>query len=211
MQYVRYAVEGPSDEPVAEKLLHSVGLEPHRTLTAHGKGNLDKKLPGLDKTASSMAWLVIRDVDKDDSELCIPDLRLRLLGGNASGGMCFRLAIRATEAWLLADPGAFSDYFGVSRRLPSRVDQLNDPKQFLIGLCRGSRKKDIREGVPPRPGSRRVVGPEYVAIIREFSLAHWEPQRARSRSASLERALGCLAVLRTWLEAQRSAAGRPLE
>jgi len=47
MQYVRYAVEGPSDEPVAEKLLHSVGLKPHRTLTAHGKGNLDKKLPGL--------------------------------------------------------------------------------------------------------------------------------------------------------------------
>lgn len=204
MQYVRYAVEGPSDEPVAEKLLRSVGLKPYRTLTAYGKGNLDRKLPGLNRAAGSMAWLVIRDADRDDSRLCIPDLRSKLLGGDARGGMCFRLAVRATEAWLLADQGAFSDYFGVSHQLPNKVDQLDDPKKHLIDLCRGSKIRDIREGVPPRPGSGRGVGPEYVAIIRDFGLGHWTPDRARSRSPSLERALECLAGLRTWLEERRS-------
>lgn len=89
MRYVRYAVEGPSDEPVAEKLINSVGLMPYRTLTAYGKGNLDKKLPGLNNTANEIAWLVIRDVDKDDRDLCIPDLHSKLLGGDVRGGMCF--------------------------------------------------------------------------------------------------------------------------
>lgn len=208
MQYVRYAVEGPSDEPVAEKMLRSAGLEPYRTLTAHGKGNLDKKLPGLNKTASSMAWLVIRDMDRDDSHLCIPELHSKLLDGDARAGMCFRLAVRATEAWLLADHDAFADYFGVRRRLPSRVDQLNDPKQFLIDLCRRSKRKDIREGIPPRPGGGRTVGPEYVAIVRDYGLGCWNPDRARNRSPSLERALECLAGLRTWLESRHSSAGR---
>ena len=147
-----------------------------------------------------MAWLVIRDADRDDRVLCIPDLRSKLLGGDARAGMCFRLAVRSTEAWLLADHHAFGDYFGVSRRIPSLVDQLDDPKQYLIDVCRGSRRKDIREGIPPRPGSGREVGPEYVAIIRDFGLGHWNPDRARSRSPSLERALDCLAGLRTWLE-----------
>ena len=103
---------------------------------------------------------------------------------------------------MLADHQAFAHYFAIGRRLPHRVDELDDPKQHLIDLCRRSRSKDIREGVPPRPGSGRRVGPEYVAIIREYALSSWSPDRARNQSPSLERALEGLAELRTWLEGQ---------
>ena len=95
MRYVRYAVEGPTDEPVAETLLKSAGLIPRHTLTTYGKDYLDRKLPGLNRTASTLAWFVIRDLDHDDNHLCIRALRSNLMKGQTRGGMCFRLAVRA--------------------------------------------------------------------------------------------------------------------
>ena len=65
MRYVRYAVEGPTDEAVAETLLKSAGLIPRHTLTTYGKDYLDRKLPGLNRTASTLAWFVIRDLDHE--------------------------------------------------------------------------------------------------------------------------------------------------
>jgi len=41
---VAYAVEGPTDEAVAEVLIRSVGLAPRRIFTARGKSRLDPKL-----------------------------------------------------------------------------------------------------------------------------------------------------------------------
>ena len=176
MLYVRYAVEGPTDEPVAEKLLN--------------------------RTAKSLAWLVMRDLDRDDKDHCVPALHAKLLNGPTNPGMCFRLVVRATEAWLMADRDAFADYFAVRRRLPDLVDEIGDPKQELINLCRNSRKKDIREGVVPRPASGRRVGPEYAAIVGEFGRETWDPERARVCSPSLDRALMCLVRLRAWLDEQ---------
>ena len=197
--YVYYAVEGLTDEPLAEKLLRASGLLPApRALVAHGKPNLDKRLPDLNRSAENLPWLVVRDLDRDDRHLCVPSLRRRLLGHPANEGRCFRLAVRSVEAWLIADYLAFADYFAVSRRLPDQVDQLVDPKQSLTDLCRRSRRRSIREGVPPRPGSGRRVGPEYMSTVRDFAHGHWDPNRARARSPSLDRALRCLVRLTTW-------------
>lgn len=64
---IRYAVEGWTDEAVAEKLLNAVNLMPYATnVTARGKSNLDKRLPDLNRSSSSLLWLVIRDLDRDD-------------------------------------------------------------------------------------------------------------------------------------------------
>ena len=119
--------------------------------------------------------------------------------------MCFRFAVRSVEAWLLADYSAFADYFSVSRHLPEHVDRLENPKRALVDICRRSRKKNIRAGVPPRPGSHRQVGAEYMSTIRDFSENHWDPERARVRSPSLDRALTCLTRLRTWLDDQEAS------
>ena len=169
---------------------------------AGGKPDLDKRLPEFNRSANSLAWLVIRDLDLDDRRLCIPALTTQLLGGPPGRVMCFRLAVRSLEAWLLADHVAFAEYFAVSRALPHRVDELDDPKTSLINLCRRSRKKDIKEGIPPRPGSRRIEGPEYTGIIQDFGRNRWCPDRARRRSPSLDRALRRLARLRALLDEQ---------
>lgn len=202
MLYVSYAVEGPTDQPVAEKLLQASGLYPAQQLIVGGKENLDKKLPGINRSAAHWAWLVIRDLDKDDRNRCVPDLLVNLLGGRANDGMCFRLAVRSIEAWLMADSEAFADFFAVHRRLPDRVDELDDPKISLINLCRKSGRREIREGLPPRQGSGRRVGPEYAAIVQRFVRRLWSPDRARRRSPSLERALGSLNRLRIRLDSK---------
>lgn len=182
MLYVKYAVEGRTDQPIAEKLLQAAGLEPERPLIAYGKAKLNKKLPDLNRSARQLAWLVIRDLDQDDRNRCVPDLRKTLLNGQANIGMCFRLAVRSSEAWLMADSESFTDFFAVHRRVPPDVDQLNDPKQVLTNLCRKSQNRRIREGVPPRQGSGRQVGPEYVAIMQDFVQRAWRPDRAHQRS-----------------------------
>ena len=198
---VRYAVEGRTDGPVVEKLLRSVNLTPARNnVIAGGKSKLDKRLPALNRSSSDLLWLVVRDLDSDDRTLCIPDLRAGLLKGRANRGMCFRFAVRAIESWLIADHQAFAPFFAVRRRLPERTDELDDPKLYLINLCRRATKKEIKEGIPPRPGSGRREGPEYTAIIREFARVHWSPARARQHSSSLDRATQRLVELKARLE-----------
>lgn len=60
MLYVKYAVEGRTDQPIAEKLLQAAGLKSYQQLIADGKANLDKKLPDLNLSAQKLAWLVIQ-------------------------------------------------------------------------------------------------------------------------------------------------------
>ncbi len=196
---VVYAVEGVTDEPVAKRLLLGAGLLVGPAREVGGKSKIDAGLPGWNAGAAWQPWFTIRDLDHDDRGTCIPALRARLLGGSARSGMCFRLAVRSVEAWLMADHEGFRDYFGLSGGLPNDVDGIEDPKTDLINRCRRSRKGDIKAGVPPRPGSGRRRGPEYVAIVGEFCREEWSPQRARRRSLSLNRAMNDLDRLRNWL------------
>lgn len=187
---VRYAVEGPTDEPLAKRLISTVGMNPRATLIAGGKPKLDPKLPGYNAAARYSAWLVLRDLDHDDAGGCVPELVYDLLGGPPSEGMCFRIAVREAEAWLLADAGSFAQFFGVSRaKVPHNVESLSDPKQSLVNLCRGSRNRGIRVGMVPRQGSRRDVGESYRILVSEFVEDAWNPQQARLASPSLDRAL----------------------
>ena len=200
------AVEGATDEPVARRLLEEVELlaGPFVRRTG-GKSRIDPNLPRWNESAARLPWLVIRDLDHDDSECCVPELRSRLLGDTAGQvGMCFRLAVRAVEAWLLSDRGAFSDYFHVTGTLPREPDRLHDPKGELIRLCRRSRSRDVREGVPPRAGSGRRYGPEYVAIVGAFARDRWSPAEARTSSPSLDRAIIALERLRVWVNLDKT-------
>lgn len=188
--HVRYAVEGPTDEPLAKRLIGAVGMDPLATFVGGGKPKLDPKLPGYNEAARHSPWLVLRDLDHDDANGCVPGLVRQLLGGLPSSGMCFRVAVREAEAWLLADADGCAHYFGVSRaNVPRDVELLSDPKQSLVNLCRRFRKRDIREEMVPRRGSRRSVGESYRVVLREFVEEAWDPQQARLTAPSLDRAM----------------------
>jgi hypothetical protein len=102
--------------------------------------------------------------------------------------LCFRVAEREIESWALADEQTFSMYFGVAtKRLPQDPDALADPKQALVNLCRRSSRRETREGIVPREGSGRSVGPLYVALLRDYA-RHWSVTAACERSQSVRRA-----------------------
>lgn len=190
---VLYAVEGRGDEPVAEKLIRSAGCQPRLAFQAGGKSKLDPKLPGFDKSAPHLCWFVLRDLDHDDRDRCIPTVLQDLLKGPAAPRLALRLAVRAAEAWLLADRQAVAEYFKVAlHHVSDYPDDLADPKLELVNLCRASRSRGVRDAMVPRQGSKRSVGPEYTSTIRAFAEESWDPHRAKLVSPSLRRAVECV-------------------
>lgn len=186
MTQVAYAVEGSTDEPLAEQLIRLVGREPKRIFTAGGKPRLDPKIPGYNQSARHRPWLVLRDLDHDDIGCCVADVLVRLVQGPLAPAMALRLPVRSAESWLLADAEGFSSFFSISRaRIPLDPDRLSHPKQHVVSVCRHSARRAIRDGMVPRPRSGRTVGPEYTALVREFAATCWSAKRAASESPSL--------------------------
>jgi hypothetical protein len=113
--------------------------------------------------------------------------------------MCFRIAVREVEAWLLADQERLSTFLKVATaRVPSEPEAEHDPKRAMVDIARKSRKREIREDMVPRPGSGRTVGPAYASRLIEF-VSHpttgWRPDIAAKRSDSLRRCLACMRKL----------------
>ncbi len=190
MTFVYFAVEGDADVPVAERLIRHVGHTPHRAIVAGGVPRLDQRIPGLTRSAAHMNWLILRDLDR---EQCAPRLVRRLFAGGVPPRASLRIPVRSMESWMLADAVGFSEVFSVNRnRLPDRPDDLENAKLYLVNACRSSRRLEVRSAIPPRRGSGRAVGPEYVSRISVFARHHWDPERAAERSPSLARAIRAL-------------------
>ena len=169
-----------------------------------GKSKLDEKIPGWNRGAPhTLPRLVLRDLDSiappDGVKNCPQSETNRLLGGGKkSPNLLLRFAVVEAESWLLADGDALVEFMGVKPelqllRIPS-ADAVKDPKARLLALAKKSRKREVREGLPPAPQSGRNIGFAYNAILAEFVQKHWEPKRAAKRSKSLRRALDRLAA-----------------
>ncbi len=73
--------------------------------------------------------------------------------------LCFRVAVRAVEAWLFADAESIALFLGVTRsQIRSQPEMLPDPKQTLVELARKSPRKEIRQDMVPRPDSQQKAG-----------------------------------------------------
>jgi hypothetical protein len=111
--------------------------------------------------------------------------------------MCLRVAVRAVEAWLLADAERLATFLYIPRhRVPTLPDAEADPKATLVRLARRSRSRLIRRDMVPRMGSSARVGPGYAGRIVEFVTATasrgWRPAVAAEHSDSLRRCLDAL-------------------
>ncbi len=189
---VGLVVEGFTDRAAGEALLRSKGLDVdyRRVIVTNGKSTLDRRLDKYNEAAKRAPWLVLRDADRDADD-CVVQLRHALLPqANQAAAMCFRLAVRSLDAWLMADQGAFSEFFGVSpSSVPAAPDSLDDPKRELVAACRRSHKALIRKGMTPPSGSVRATGPEYASMVSEYAATAWRPMLAANASPSLARAL----------------------
>lgn len=187
------AVEGAADEPVARKLLQEAGLETSVVFTTRGKDSLDRSLKKYNEAAATSPWLVLRDLDQDAP--CAGDFVRKILP-RPSRGMRFRLAVRAIEAWLIADRAQMSKYLAVPlAKLPEQPEQLFDPKLELVNLARKSRRREIIQDMVPEQGLSSKVGPAYVSRLIEFAQDYWRPTEAAGRSRSLEKCRKAVSTL----------------
>lgn len=183
------------DAAVLRRLARDLGVNLGSVHGGRGKHHLDKQIANYNQAARFSPWLVLRDMDRDGE--CPVSLRNHLLSAPVPN-MCFRLAVRSVESWLLADPNSLAKFFGISAaRLPTNPEDLDNPKTELVNLARRSGRSAIREDVVPREGSGRSTGPAYLSRMSEFVDEHWQPTLASANSESLNRTIRCLRSLAT--------------
>ncbi len=185
--FISAAVEGIVDEAVIRRLVRHVGGEVHRVYGRNGKAHLRQRIHGFNQAASISPWIVLVDLNRDAD--CPPPLLADWLP-HPSPHMCFRVAVRAVESWLLADRERISQFLGVPvGRVPHAPELIEDPKGLMVQLAARSRRRDIREDMVPRPGSGRLTGPAYASRLIEFTETHWRPRVSARFSDSLRRCL----------------------
>lgn len=199
MHQVTLVVEGDTDIPFARKLLGAAGLGVRAVIDQGGKHNLDPQLPSYNAAAQYAGWFVLRDLDQDAA--CAPALRDKLLATPARC-MCFRIPVRAIEAWALGDSQQLVSFLKVrASAIPHAPEDEVDPKRKLVDIARSSTNKRVREAFVPRPGAGRKAGPGYEASLIEFGHRHWRWREAAKRCPSLKSCLAALRKLRAELDA----------
>jgi hypothetical protein len=177
-------VEGLLDEAVIRRLADNLGLSLGPIHVKNGKDQIRLHLRGYNNAARRAPWLVLVDLDRDE---CAPALQ-RLWLPEPAPYMCFRIAIRSVESWLLADWEKISEFLMIDPSLiPPLPEAESTPKRTLVELARRSQSSTIRRDLVPRPGSGRQVGPVYPSRMAEFVESHWRPEVAAHRSDSLRR------------------------
>src|SRR5215831_7456773 len=146
-----------------------------------GKRFLLQSINGYNNAARYAPWIVLVDLDRDCD--CAPPCAQKWLA-RPSTQMCFRVAVRAVEAWLLADRERLAQLLGVNAAwLPTNPDYLDDPKRELIDLadmiCASTRRR--RCAVPP---DRRPVQSSTV-LARSRTLCAGSAGAAAFAAASL--------------------------
>lgn len=184
---INLAVEDALSEAVLQKILHQSGL-PYAVGICYKKsgfGYLKKTIRGFNKVAKGTPFLVLTDLDKAE---CPPVLIQEWLPVHKHPNLLFRVAVRAVEAWILADRTGLAKFLGISEKLlPDDVDGLEDPKQCLINLAKKSRRRELRQDIVPLPGSTARQGPNYNGRLISFVKEFWEPHTGKRNSGSLQR------------------------
>ncbi|MGB5736901.1 MAG: hypothetical protein WBM40_20910 [Thiohalocapsa sp.] len=183
------ATEDALSEALAERLLLQAGAtDIHARIRKQGFGYLRSRAPDLNRMADDvMPVLLLTDLDRG---VCPQQLIADWLPSPQSARLVFRVAVRETESWVLADRAAFAHFIGVSvATIPSTPDELTDPKAALLKLIRKSSNRELKQDILPTRGSTSPIGLGYNSQLCRFVRSDWRSERAAKRSPSLSRAL----------------------
>ncbi len=183
--FVSAAVEGVVGEAVLRRLIGEAGAILGVVYGKQGKQHLRRQLGGYNQAARLNPWVLLVDLNHDGR--CAPELRSSWIPDQAPQ-MCFRIAVREVESWLLADVQGLAQFLRVARaRVPSNPEGIDYPKRIMVDLAGRSRSRAIREDMVPRPGANRSIGPAYSSRLIQFVQAAWRPVIAEANSDSLRR------------------------
>lgn len=184
---VSAVVEGIADEAVIRRLVSDAGGQVGAVYGKRGKQWLLSNAPRYNEAARFGPWLVLVDLNGDES--CGPPA-VEAWMPSPGPLMCFRVAVRAVEAWLLADRARLARFLRVQQaHLPADPESVENPKRLLVDIARGSSSRAVARDMVPIPRSGTAVGVGYTSRIVEFVSKHWHPEDAASSSNSLARCL----------------------
>jgi len=179
------AVEGMTDAAVVERLFTHFQLPLGDVHQAGGKQKLREKISGYNHAAAFYPWFVLVDLNQEAP--CAPGLREQWLP-HPNQYMYFRVAVRAVEAWLLADRESLARFLSVPlEKVPTSPDSLENPKATMIQLARQSSRREIQKDMVPTPSGGRKEGPAYASRMIEFVTYYWDIEKAKDHSPSLQR------------------------
>jgi hypothetical protein len=196
MRYVHLATEDALSEAVGLKLIATFlpSFEVDLKLGKKGNGSLKTSLRSYCEIAKRTPFLLITDLD---ATVCASAL-ISSWWGNITPpeNFLFRVAVRETEGWLLADHVGMRSLLGNRVNVPRDPDGIQDPKECLLHLARGA-PRDVKADLLAEPGAiaSRNRGLGYNRRLCDFVNTAWSPTRAAERSDSLSRVIGRLEQL----------------
>jgi hypothetical protein len=112
----------------------------------------------------------------------------------------FRIAVRESESWVLADRDSFSQFLNISiNRILFNTDAIDDPKRFLIKLVCSFRKNKLKDNIVPAKNSTASIGRNYNEPLVRFVMDKWDGTKAIEHSESLKRMIKRLQAFKTKL------------
>ncbi|MHB8090628.1 MAG: hypothetical protein ACYDH8_03340 [Syntrophales bacterium] len=187
---VYVATEDQLSEALVERLVQeeNQGMHIAVRMRKEGNGYLRKNMLSFNKIACSFPVLLFTDLDRCDCPMSIikdwcGEIVLR-------DTLLLRIAVRETEAWLLADREGFAEFSGVPvHRIPLQPELLDNPKEVLINLIRRyGKKRVVKADILPEKNSTAKVGLAYNQALCGFVQGSWSLERAAQSADSLNRA-----------------------
>lgn len=193
---IALVVEDELSRAVMERVLSSTGrgFTVKLPMVERGFGNIRRSVTKYRNASHWLPHVVLTDLDQAECPLA---LRQQWGVAQLPASMLFRVAVRETEAWLLADRLGFASFAGIAaNKVTSQPEHLADPKQTLINLVRRSRNRRLTAELVPATGSALSIGPLYNERLGAFALHSWDVDAAKAASPSLNRTID---RLRTFL------------
>lgn len=184
--FARVIVEGETDEPVINALMHAAGWADHEFFvrSVNGKGVIDRDLKNYWEVARVHPYVIFRDLDRD-GEGCPVTLRAQLVEHTPgeSPDLLIRIVDQCIESWILADRQGVAEF--CERPIASVRPCDSRPKDHLLRLFQKVQFKDA----VLREGGKLVFGPAYKGHLQNLMNHYWSIERAAVESDSLRRAL----------------------
>ena len=181
-------VEDPLSEAVARRILEKADRSYEVVnVLRWNKDKIKRKIKNINHAARGFAYFVLTDQDTEDR--CPPNA-ISELREPVHSNLLYRFAVMEIEAWVMAHREAVSSFLYVPiNKIPDDVDDIKNPKEYLINLARKSRSSRIREDIPPRNKTTSKVGPDYNGMLIDFVTERWDIDVAAIYSRSLKRTI----------------------
>jgi hypothetical protein len=182
-------IEDELSEAIVLKLLENKGVDVEPPLRQGGFGYLRKNVEKFCNAAKNgRNVFMLTDLDQKQ---CAPSLIADWFKDiKKPDRFLFRVVVRESEAWLMADRKGFSNFLNISQnKIQSNIEDILHPKELLLKLAVQIKDRNLRDDLVKKEKAVAVQGLGYNKRLSEFVSNHWCPVRASENSPSLKKAI----------------------